>query len=98
MTIFVQAPPQLGNQYRDDPFLRSYLQRKLPARRCSDDRAGPGRSWAQIAAASCISCSSRIALNEPTLGAVGRLGQSHRSHRSDAAVATRRADRGAARV
>jgi acyl-CoA dehydrogenase len=29
--IFVQAAPQLGNQYRDDPFLRSYLQRKVPA-------------------------------------------------------------------
>jgi acyl-CoA dehydrogenase len=29
--IFVQAAPQLGNQYRDDRFLRSYLQRKLPA-------------------------------------------------------------------
>ena len=29
--IFVQAAPQLGNQYRDDEFLRSYLQRKIPA-------------------------------------------------------------------
>ena len=29
--IFVQAAPQLGNQYRDDAFLRSYLQRKIPA-------------------------------------------------------------------
>ncbi|HEY7640656.1 MAG TPA: acyl-CoA dehydrogenase family protein [Steroidobacteraceae bacterium] len=29
--IFVQAAPQLGNQYRDDEFLRSYLQRKVPA-------------------------------------------------------------------
>jgi acyl-CoA dehydrogenase len=29
--IFVQAAPQLGNQYRDDQFLRSYLQRKIPA-------------------------------------------------------------------
>jgi len=29
--LFVQAPPQLGNQYRDDPFLRSWLRRKLPA-------------------------------------------------------------------
>ena len=28
--IFVQAAPQLGNQYRDDDFLRAYLQRKLP--------------------------------------------------------------------
>ena len=29
--IFVQAAPRLGNQYRDDAFLQSYLQRKLPA-------------------------------------------------------------------
>jgi acyl-CoA dehydrogenase len=29
--IFVQAAPQLGNQYRDDEFLRSYLRRKIPA-------------------------------------------------------------------
>src|SRR5690606_22266826 len=28
--IFLQSPPQLGNQYRDDAFLRGYLQRKLP--------------------------------------------------------------------
>jgi alkylation response protein AidB-like acyl-CoA dehydrogenase len=28
--VFVQAAPQLGNQYRDDEFLRSYLQRKIP--------------------------------------------------------------------
>ncbi len=30
-TNFIQSPPQLGNQYRDDAFLRSYLQRKVPA-------------------------------------------------------------------
>ena len=29
--IFVQAAPQLGNHYLDDHFLRSYLQRKVPA-------------------------------------------------------------------
>jgi alkylation response protein AidB-like acyl-CoA dehydrogenase len=28
--IFVQSAPALGNQYDDDPFLRSYLRRKLP--------------------------------------------------------------------
>ena len=38
--IFVQAAPQLGNQYRDDAFLRSYLQRKLPAATLQHDRAG----------------------------------------------------------
>ncbi len=29
-TIFVQSPPRLGNQYRDDLFLCQYLRRKLP--------------------------------------------------------------------
>lgn len=29
--LFVQSAPRLGNQYRDDVFLRSYLRRKLPA-------------------------------------------------------------------
>lgn len=28
--VFVQAPPQLGNQYEEDHFLRSYLRRVLP--------------------------------------------------------------------
>jgi acyl-CoA dehydrogenase len=28
---FQQAPPSLGNQYEDDPVLRSYLKRALPA-------------------------------------------------------------------
>lgn len=30
-TLFIQSPPVLGNQYRDDTFLQSYLRRKLPA-------------------------------------------------------------------
>lgn len=30
-TLFIQSPPMLGNQYGDDTFLRSYLQRRLPA-------------------------------------------------------------------
>jgi acyl-CoA dehydrogenase len=30
MTPFTQSPPRLGNQYRDDGFLRGYLRRKLP--------------------------------------------------------------------
>src|SRR5678816_505333 len=28
--MFTQAPPQLGNQYRDDPLLGGWLRRKLP--------------------------------------------------------------------
>lgn len=30
-TLFIQSPPELGNQYGDDTFLRAYLQRRLPA-------------------------------------------------------------------
>jgi acyl-CoA dehydrogenase len=30
-SVFVQTPPALGNQYRDDAFLRGYLMRALPA-------------------------------------------------------------------
>jgi alkylation response protein AidB-like acyl-CoA dehydrogenase len=29
--LFTQAPPQLGNQYRDDPLLAGWLRRTLPA-------------------------------------------------------------------
>ncbi len=28
--IFIQAPPRIGNQYRDDALLQSWLRRKLP--------------------------------------------------------------------
>lgn len=28
--LFIQSAPRLGNQYRDDSFLRGYLRRKLP--------------------------------------------------------------------
>ncbi len=31
MDLFTQAPPQLGNQYVDDVFLRAFLRRTLPA-------------------------------------------------------------------
>lgn len=30
-TLFIQSPPELGNQYGDDAFLRAHLQRRLPA-------------------------------------------------------------------
>jgi acyl-CoA dehydrogenase len=30
-TLFIQTPPVLGNQFRDDAFLQSYLRRQLPA-------------------------------------------------------------------
>ncbi len=35
-TLFIQSPPMLGNQYRDDTFLQSYLRRKLPAAMLAD--------------------------------------------------------------
>ena len=31
MDLFTQAPPQLGNQYVDDVFLRAFLRRAIPA-------------------------------------------------------------------
>ena len=30
--VFVQSAPKLGNQYRDDAFLRGYLARALPVK------------------------------------------------------------------
>lgn len=38
--IFIQSAPTLGNQYRDDAFLRSYLRRKLPPQVLSDIEPG----------------------------------------------------------
>jgi acyl-CoA dehydrogenase len=38
--IFIQSPPSLGNQYRDDAFLQSYLRRKLPAQMLSEIGGG----------------------------------------------------------
>jgi acyl-CoA dehydrogenase len=38
--IFIQSAPMLGNQYRDDAFLRSYLQRTLPPEVLRDIQPG----------------------------------------------------------
>jgi acyl-CoA dehydrogenase len=64
--IFVQAAPRLGNQYRDDAFLQSYLQRKLPAPTLSAiapelDRLG------EIAGGELYSLQLADRENEPTL-------------------------------
>ena len=52
--IFIQAPPQLGNQYRDDDFLQSYLRAQAArpdAAARSSRRSTSSASWR---AASCI--------------------------------------------
>ena len=64
--IFVQSAPRLGNQYRDDAFLRSYLQRKVPAATLSTiapelDRLG------EIAGGELYSLQLADRENEPTL-------------------------------
>jgi alkylation response protein AidB-like acyl-CoA dehydrogenase len=64
--IFVQAAPRLGNQYRDDAFLQSYLQRKLPAATLSAiapelDRLG------ELAGGELYSLQLADRENEPTL-------------------------------
>jgi alkylation response protein AidB-like acyl-CoA dehydrogenase len=65
-SVFVQSAPQLGNQYRDDDFLRSYLQRKIPAATLATiaselDRLG------EIAGGELYSLQLADRENEPTL-------------------------------
>lgn len=64
--LFVQAAPGLGNQYRDDGFLCSYLQRKIPAATLSTiapelDQLG------EVAGGELYSLQLVDRLNEPTL-------------------------------
>jgi len=65
-SVFVQSAPQLGNQYRDDHFLRSYLQRKIPSATLTTiapelDRLG------EIAGGELYSLQLADRENEPTL-------------------------------
>jgi alkylation response protein AidB-like acyl-CoA dehydrogenase len=46
---FTQAPPQLGNQYRDDPLLVSWLQRMLPLARLRELEPELAALGAQVA-------------------------------------------------
>lgn len=65
-TLFIQAAPVLGNQYGDDPFLRAYLQRRLPAGMLAEiepSLAGLG----ELAGGELYRLQLQDRLNEPTL-------------------------------
>ncbi len=49
MDEHVQEPPRLGNQYRDDALLRSYLRRRLPASALREIEPGLERLGARAA-------------------------------------------------
>lgn len=65
-TLFVQSPPVLGNQYGDDTFLRSYLQRRLPAEVLADIEPSLTELGA-LAGGELYQLQLRDRLNEPTL-------------------------------
>jgi len=65
-TLFIQSPPVLGNQYRDDSFLQSYLRRKLPAAMLGDIESSLSELGA-LAGGELYQLQLRDRLNEPTL-------------------------------
>ena len=65
-TLFIQSPPMLGNQYRDDAFLQSYLSRKLPAGVLHDIEPSLADMGA-LAGGELYQLQLRDRLNEPTL-------------------------------
>ena len=66
MKQFQQAPPVLGNQYDDDPVLRSYLERVLPSdmRREVEESL---REMGRLAGSDLYELQLADRLNEPTL-------------------------------
>ncbi|MET0533327.1 MAG: acyl-CoA dehydrogenase family protein [Steroidobacter sp.] len=65
-THFIQAPPVLGNQFRDDAFLQSYLRRKLPAAMLEQIEAELSELGA-LAGGELYRLQLQDRLNEPTL-------------------------------
>jgi acyl-CoA dehydrogenase len=65
-TLFIQSPPVLGNQYDDDPFLRGYLQRRLPADVLADIESSLTELGA-LAGGELYQLQLQDRLNEPTL-------------------------------
>lgn len=64
--LFIQSPPQLGNQYHDDQFLQSYLHRMLPQamlREVESQLQGMG----ELAGGSLYAMQLADRLNEPRL-------------------------------
>ncbi|MBM0108425.1 acyl-CoA dehydrogenase family protein [Steroidobacter sp. S1-65] len=65
-TVFIQSPPMLGNQYGDDTFLRSYLQRRLPAEVLAEIEPSLSELGA-LAGGELYRLQLQDRLNEPTL-------------------------------
>lgn len=65
-TLFIQSPPVLGNQYRDDTFLQSYLRRRLPAAMLGEIEPSLSELGA-LAGGELYQLQLRDRLNEPTL-------------------------------
>lgn len=65
-TLFIQAPPMLGNQFNDDAFLQSYLRRKLPAPMLQQIQAELSDLGA-LAGGELYQLQLQDRLNEPTL-------------------------------
>ena len=66
MKLFEQAPPVLKNQYDDDPVLRSYLARVLPADVLSDIQESLAE-MGRLAGGELYELQLADRLNEPTL-------------------------------
>ncbi len=63
---FIQAPPELGNQYEDDRMLKSYLRRKLPSDVLGD--VVPAlQTMGELAGGELYQMQIEDRLNEPTL-------------------------------
>lgn len=65
-TFFIQSPPVLGNQYRDDAFLLSYLHRQLPAAMLSEIEPGLAE-MGELAGGELYRLQLQDRLNEPRL-------------------------------
>ncbi|MEZ4393680.1 MAG: acyl-CoA dehydrogenase family protein [Polyangiales bacterium] len=65
---FIQAPPQLGNQYSDDRVLRGYLARVLPPEVLRDIE-GELQELGELAGGELFALQRADRLNEPTLTA-----------------------------
>lgn len=63
---FAQAPPRLGNQYRDDAFLRAWLRRKLP-REVLQDIETELLTMGELAGGELYQLQLQDRLNEPRL-------------------------------
>lgn len=65
-TLFIQSAPVLGNQYGDDPFLRSYLQRRLPPGMLAEIEPSLA-ALGELAGGELYRLQLQDRLNEPTL-------------------------------